>query len=652
MTLPAGFVLDPVGSAPPDLLAAQEQQESQGNQNAVSPKGAFGVMQLMPATARDPGFGVKPLDPNAPDPEAENRRLGTDYMNALLTKYGGDENKALIAYNWGPTKTDRWIAAGADMKRLPRETQQYVAKIQANRQPQAMMLGPSDQPYDAAQEAPPPGLPPGFVIDAPAPQQAAPEKPYQPTPWGDIADDAMNSFISRGVGAAVGLAGLPGDALNAVQGLDKYLGTDKYDPAGVSHAPNPLPTSESISNMQTPIGRIGDAMDYTPKTGAGELAGDIAGYGVSGAGLGTKSLLQGAAQVAGTAGAANVGRELGGTPGEIVAGLAASHGLTRPTVMGKAPAVTEADRVTAAADDVMQPATAAVQRVSQEAYKAADAAGVVVKGTSFANLLRSFRADPALDGLKIPGAAFQMAPRDMNLSEFDDVRKKALKIAMRDPDPNKRRLAGIVVDRMDKFLDSPSVIASGDVGAGKAALQAARYNWKIYRKSADLDAIMEVARDRAGQYSVSGNENAIRTGFRQLSMRIARDKRVRNLYTRDEIKVIRQLSRGGHLRDLSRGIGAVLNNRFVQGVGGLGVGGAQAYSLSQGQGIDPWSILLGAAGFGLGKGARGLSGALAKGKANQLSKLIRSGGQLSASPGAVNSLPLAGTLLGARSGNQ
>lgn len=115
-------------SAPDDLLAAVEWQESRGNQNAISPKGARGVMQLMPGTMADPGFGVRPLDPNAADPVAENRRLGGDYLSAMLNRYGGDKEAALVAYNWGPGNADRWLQGGKK-GRLPAETQSYVRNI-------------------------------------------------------------------------------------------------------------------------------------------------------------------------------------------------------------------------------------------------------------------------------------------------------------------------------------------------------------------------------------------------------------------------------------------------------------------------------------------------------------------------------------------
>jgi hypothetical protein len=79
--IPPGFALVPA----PDSLRAVAQQESQGNPNAVSPKGAIGTMQTMPGTLRDPGFGVAPLDPTEPV-DAERTRVAQDYLGALLSK--------------------------------------------------------------------------------------------------------------------------------------------------------------------------------------------------------------------------------------------------------------------------------------------------------------------------------------------------------------------------------------------------------------------------------------------------------------------------------------------------------------------------------------------------------------------------------------
>jgi hypothetical protein len=86
-------------------------------------------MQVMDATGTDPGFGVKPAQLTG-DPvhdEAERTRVGTDYFNVLKTKYGND-TLASIAYNMGPGATDKWLAAGADVSKLPAETKDYVAK--------------------------------------------------------------------------------------------------------------------------------------------------------------------------------------------------------------------------------------------------------------------------------------------------------------------------------------------------------------------------------------------------------------------------------------------------------------------------------------------------------------------------------------------
>jgi chorismate mutase len=91
----------------------------------TSSKGALGEMQVMPATARDPGFGIRPAQSNDPD---ELRRVGDEYAGVLLNRYK-DPIVAMIAYNMGPGATDKWLAAGADPRKLPKETQGYIRGV-------------------------------------------------------------------------------------------------------------------------------------------------------------------------------------------------------------------------------------------------------------------------------------------------------------------------------------------------------------------------------------------------------------------------------------------------------------------------------------------------------------------------------------------
>lgn len=116
-----------------DLLQKVLARESGGRRYdksgrlLTSPKGAEGEMQVMPATQRDPGFGVEPA--RGRDPE-EIARVGRDYLRALRNRYGNDK-LAMIAYNWGPGNTDKWLMSGADPSKLPAETRQYVAGMAA-----------------------------------------------------------------------------------------------------------------------------------------------------------------------------------------------------------------------------------------------------------------------------------------------------------------------------------------------------------------------------------------------------------------------------------------------------------------------------------------------------------------------------------------
>jgi hypothetical protein len=113
------------------LRAVIMQRESGGRRYdkdgnlLTSSKGAQGEMQVMPATARDPGFGIKAARNNNPD---ELRRVGDEYASMLLNRYQ-DPKLAMIAYNMGPGATDKWLAAGADIRKLPKETQGYIRGV-------------------------------------------------------------------------------------------------------------------------------------------------------------------------------------------------------------------------------------------------------------------------------------------------------------------------------------------------------------------------------------------------------------------------------------------------------------------------------------------------------------------------------------------
>lgn len=111
------------GTSANPLIQAIMLVESGGNSAAVSPKGAQGLMQVMPATGVNPGYGVRPLQ----GPE-DNVRFGTDYFNAMQARYRNTDH-ALMAYNWGPGNVDAWLKAGADPQAVPAETVAYVGKV-------------------------------------------------------------------------------------------------------------------------------------------------------------------------------------------------------------------------------------------------------------------------------------------------------------------------------------------------------------------------------------------------------------------------------------------------------------------------------------------------------------------------------------------
>jgi hypothetical protein len=123
--------------------SGKQQNDSKGN-TLESPKGALGISQSLVSTAADPGFKAKSIfdladeagisyttkDENSARALLGNKDLneafGKGYMNAMLSRYEGNEEKALIAYNFGPDNADKY---NGDRSTLPKESQEYLTKI-------------------------------------------------------------------------------------------------------------------------------------------------------------------------------------------------------------------------------------------------------------------------------------------------------------------------------------------------------------------------------------------------------------------------------------------------------------------------------------------------------------------------------------------
>lgn len=149
--------------------------ESGGRADAVSPKGATGLMQIMPETgaqiARE--LGVKDFSPEMLKNPELNRKFGEYYTRKLLDQFGGNQTLALAGYNAGPGRVSKWIERFGDPRsgevsegdwtaKIPfKETREYVQKVLAGggassgseRAPQVAQA-PQAQPRQTPQEAP------------------------------------------------------------------------------------------------------------------------------------------------------------------------------------------------------------------------------------------------------------------------------------------------------------------------------------------------------------------------------------------------------------------------------------------------------------------------------------------------------------------
>lgn len=224
-------VLAPHFGVDPNFATAVAKQESSFNPHATSPKGAQGVFQLMPETAKS--YGVN----NAYDPD-QNIAGGLKYLSDLQKKHNGDKYKTLVEYNSGPGNVNK------KFEDLPDETQGYLTKILGSNT--ATTHGSNEQTYDLNGN-------PLDLSKSPIVQQRSPgltpEQQKARTNLGDtysgpgqtIREAAQYAPLALGAagGYVGGLAGVPNLGAGVGSGLGEIL---------AGSAKHGVPTEEDLKN--------------------------------------------------------------------------------------------------------------------------------------------------------------------------------------------------------------------------------------------------------------------------------------------------------------------------------------------------------------------------------------------------------------------
>ena len=128
----------------PSLVAAVIRTESRFDPEVESPQGAYGLMQLLPETARFIAQRTG-IEGDYRDP-ATNVRIGTRYLSYLQDRYSGDERLVLAAYNSGEGRVDGWLSdEDFDVSRdIPfAETRDYVENVLEARKVYEELYGPN-----------------------------------------------------------------------------------------------------------------------------------------------------------------------------------------------------------------------------------------------------------------------------------------------------------------------------------------------------------------------------------------------------------------------------------------------------------------------------------------------------------------------------
>lgn len=333
---------------PAGILDAVMQTESGGNPRAVSPKGALGAFQIMPATARD--LGVNPFD------VGQAAQGAAQYLKQNLDKFGS-VRAAIAAYNAGPGNVAKAGGQVPDIK----ETQDYVKKVESKLpalNPDSVQWDDAGSAPQAAQGAPDPSTVQWDDAKAPAPQASSGPVAGDTTPagWkplggfltgiGDFAKGATRAIVHGGASIANTIAPdsqFTKDINAAIPQIDATMqGQDQaYAAQRAAQGGSGVDLARMAGQVAPALAIPAGADTLLGNLGMGAASGAVQGAAMTGPGqsYGHNALVGGAAGVAGAGLASVAGKVIGGlkpsanaqllidkgvvpTPGQLVGGAA------------------------------------------------------------------------------------------------------------------------------------------------------------------------------------------------------------------------------------------------------------------------------------------------------------------------------------------
>jgi hypothetical protein len=315
-------------------------------------------------------------------------------------------------------------------------------------------------------------------------------------------------------------------------------------------------------------------------------------------------------------------------------------GVTGEAVQAVAPAADDVALARAAAPPAPSPVaaipeppptatTAEFKAAAKSYYKQMEDAGVEIApqatrrlSDEVATAAQKANIDPTLHprGTAALKRVQEVGDKPLTFERLDQLRQ-IVKEAGSSPDGGERRIAGILTDKLDDFVEKlgGAEVTAGDAAVAKSAIGKAQEIWSKFAKLETVDDLVERAKISAPNFSASGFENALRTEFRAL----AKNKQKMRTYTEREQEAIKKVAKGTVTSNTARAGGKFAPTGVVSTVLSGGAGAAV------GGGIG--AVALPAAGFI----ARQLATVLTRRHVAQLETVIRNGGESRAASAAL-----------------